>query len=80
MNAERDSLMRDLRQAGMVDAFFQISGIGPTLRARNGEGDPYYITQTEKSTSRALSWMASRERSRRRRCRPGAGPSDQIGL
>ena len=26
----------------MVEAFFQISGIGPTLFARNGEGDPYY--------------------------------------
>ena len=26
----------------MVEASFQISGIGPTLMARNGEGDPYY--------------------------------------
>jgi len=34
--------MRDLRQAGMVEAFFQISGTGPTLFGRNGEGDPYY--------------------------------------
>ena len=42
IDAERDLLMRDLRQAGMVEAFFQISGIGPTLFARNGEGDPYY--------------------------------------
>jgi hypothetical protein len=31
-----------LREAGMVEAFFQISGIGPTLFGRNGEGDPYY--------------------------------------
>jgi hypothetical protein len=42
IDAERDLLMRDLRQAGMVETFFQISGIGPTLLARNGEGDPYY--------------------------------------
>jgi len=42
IDAERDLLMRDLRAAGMVETFFQISGIGPTLRARNGEGDTYY--------------------------------------
>src|SRR5229473_901343 len=42
IDADRDQLMRDLRQAGMVETFFQISGIGPTLFARNGEGDPYY--------------------------------------
>jgi hypothetical protein len=42
IDAERDLLMDDLRTAGMVETFFQISGIGPTLLARNGEGDPYY--------------------------------------
>src|SRR5229473_815957 len=42
IDADRDLLMGDLRRAKMVDAFFQISGIGPTLLARNGEGDPYY--------------------------------------
>jgi LssY C-terminus len=42
IDAERDGLMRDLREAGMVQNFFQISGIGPTLFGRNGEGDPYY--------------------------------------
>jgi LssY C-terminus len=42
IDAERDLLMRDLRAAGMVDALFQISGIGPTLFGRNGGGDPYY--------------------------------------
>jgi LssY C-terminus len=42
IDAERDLLMRDLREAGMVESLFQISGIGPTLFARNGEGDPYY--------------------------------------
>jgi LssY C-terminus len=39
---ERDLLMRDLREAGMVQSLFQISGTGPTLFGRNGEGDPYY--------------------------------------
>ena len=42
IDAERDLLMQDLREAGMVEAFFQISGVGPTLFGRNGEGDPYY--------------------------------------
>jgi hypothetical protein len=42
IDAERDLLMRDLREAGMVEALFQISGIGPTLFGRNGGGDAYY--------------------------------------
>jgi hypothetical protein len=42
IDAERDLLMRDLTGAGMVDALFQISGIGPTLFGRNGGGDPYH--------------------------------------
>src|SRR6201995_1377273 len=42
IDAERDLLMRDLSQAGMIEALFQISGIGPTLFGRNGGGDPYY--------------------------------------
>jgi LssY C-terminus len=42
IDAERDLLMRDLREAGMVQNFFQISGTGPTLFGRNGEGDTYY--------------------------------------
>jgi hypothetical protein len=31
-----------LREAGMVQTLFQISGTGPTLLGRSGEGDPYY--------------------------------------
>lgn len=42
IDVERDLLMRDLGEAGMVQDFFQISGTGPTLFSRNGEGDPYY--------------------------------------
>ena len=30
IDAERDLLMHDLREAGMVNTFFQISGTGPT--------------------------------------------------
>jgi hypothetical protein len=41
IDAERDLLMRNLREAGMVRTFFKISGTGPTLLGRNGEGDPY---------------------------------------
>ena len=42
IDAERDLLMRDLATAGMVQSVFQISGVGPTLFGRNGEGDPYH--------------------------------------
>src|SRR5262249_35163806 len=42
IDAERDFLMHDLREAGMGQNFFQISGTGPTLFGRNGDGDPYY--------------------------------------
>jgi LssY C-terminus len=41
IDAERDLLMHDLAAAGMVETFFQISGTGPTLVGRNGEGDRY---------------------------------------
>jgi LssY C-terminus len=42
IDTERDLLMHDLGKAGMVQNFFQISGAGPTMFGRNGEGDPYY--------------------------------------
>jgi LssY C-terminus len=42
IDADRDLLMKDLREAAVVQNFFQISGTGPTLFGRNGEGDPYY--------------------------------------
>lgn len=42
IDAERDLLMRDLTDAGMIDARFKISGIGPTLFGRNGGGDRYH--------------------------------------
>ena len=42
VDAERDGLIGDLVKAGMVEARYQISGVGPTLNGRNGEGDRYY--------------------------------------
>ena len=41
-DAERKFLAADLEAAGMVDAKYQVTGIGPTIGGRNGEGDVYY--------------------------------------
>ena len=42
IDAERDKLMSDLAASGRVAAVYQVAGIGPTLLARNGGGDPYF--------------------------------------
>jgi hypothetical protein len=42
LDAERALLAADLENAGMVDAKYQVTGIGPTLTGRNGGGDLYY--------------------------------------
>lgn len=42
LDEERDDLMGELAAAGMLKATYQVTGIGPTLRGRNGGGDPYY--------------------------------------
>jgi LssY C-terminus len=42
LDAERDALIGDLVQAGMIATRYQVSGVGPTLNGRNGEGDRYY--------------------------------------
>jgi LssY C-terminus len=39
---ERQFLATSLESAGMVDAKYQVTGIGPTMAGRNGGGDPYY--------------------------------------
>lgn len=41
IDAERANIIGDLVSAQMVEARYQIGGIGPTLNGRNGEGDPY---------------------------------------
>ena len=42
IDAERELAADELEAAGMVDAKYQVTGVGPTLVGRNGEGDPYY--------------------------------------
>ena len=42
IDAERKRLAADLEAAGLVDAKYQVTGIGPTMNGRNGGGDPYY--------------------------------------
>jgi hypothetical protein len=42
VDRERDFLMRSLAGAGALTSLALAQGIGPTLRARNGGGDPYY--------------------------------------
>jgi hypothetical protein len=42
IDAERKRLAADLEAAGLVDAKYQVTGIGPTMDGRNGGGDPYY--------------------------------------
>jgi hypothetical protein len=42
IDAERDGLIADLTKAGMVTAIYHVTGVGPTLNGRNGEGDSYY--------------------------------------
>jgi hypothetical protein len=39
---ERDYLVSQLKAARLVQAIYEVSGIGPTLNGRNGEGDPYF--------------------------------------
>ena len=42
IDAERSLLASDLEAAQMVDAKYQVTGIGVTLAGRNGGGDSYY--------------------------------------
>lgn len=60
VDAERKSLTDDLRATHVVEAVYQVSGVGPVINARNGGGDPYH-TDGEIWISRLVS--ACRERS-----------------
>jgi hypothetical protein len=42
IDAERQFILGELAGAGMVSTVYSVSGIGPTLNGRNGEGDWYY--------------------------------------
>ena len=46
--------MSDLAQAKKVVATYSVSGVGPTLFARNGGGDPYF-TDGDIEVSRLVS-------------------------
>ncbi len=51
IDAERDLLAHDLAAAGMVEASYWVTGVGATVFARNGGGDPYF-TDGEIAVSR----------------------------
>jgi hypothetical protein len=53
IDAERDALTGDLKAAKVVEAIYEVTGVGPTLLGRNGEGDPYY-TDGEVEISRLV--------------------------
>jgi LssY C-terminus len=42
LDAERSVLAADLENSAMVEAKYQVTGIGPTMAGRNGGGDLYY--------------------------------------
>ena len=42
IDAERNGLIDDLKTAKVVLAIYEVTGVGPTVNGRNGEGDRYY--------------------------------------
>ena len=42
VDAERGRLIGDLVAAKMVTTLYSVSGVGPTINGRNGEGDRYF--------------------------------------
>jgi hypothetical protein len=42
IDADRDLLTADSKAAKVVQTIYEVTGIGPTIAGRNGEGDPYY--------------------------------------
>jgi hypothetical protein len=42
IDEERDAFSDSLRDAKLVTATYEVTGIGPTISGRNGEGDRYY--------------------------------------
>jgi hypothetical protein len=60
IDAERDLLSNDLAAADKVEATYSVSGVGPTLFARNGGGDPYF-TDGDIAISNLVSGCAAHE-------------------
>jgi hypothetical protein len=42
IDAERDGLTDDLKEARVVQTIYEVTGVGPTVNGRNGGGDRYY--------------------------------------
>ena len=42
IDAERDLVIAELSRTGVLMQIYQVSGIGPTINGRNGEGDRYF--------------------------------------
>jgi hypothetical protein len=42
IDAERDTLVRDLEAARQITTLYYVTGIGPTVNGRNGGGDRYF--------------------------------------
>jgi LssY C-terminus len=59
IDAERDLLTEALKNAKVVEAVYEVTGIGPTLDGVNGEGDPYH-TDGEIEISRLVEGCGTR--------------------
>jgi hypothetical protein len=42
LDSERNGLVKELSDAGIVDTIYQVTGSGLTIAGRNGGGDPYF--------------------------------------
>lgn len=42
VDAERNKIINDLRQADLLEDTSRMVGVGPTVKGKNGEGDAYY--------------------------------------
>ena len=62
IDAERDLLMSDLERAKKVEATYSVSGVGPTVFARNGGGDPYF-TDGDIAVAKLVSGCAAEQQS-----------------
>jgi len=58
IDAERTLLTSDLKAAKVVEATYEVTGVGPTLMGRNGEGDRYH-TDGEIEISRLVEGCGS---------------------
>jgi len=60
IDAERDLLSNDLAAANKIETTYSVSGVGPTLFARNGGGDPYF-TDGDIPVSKLVSGCTAQE-------------------